>query len=323
MDSVFIYVRADFLESLFYNFLNHYEGSYTKKVLEEALVLLGNLWPYLVSGIFVTSLIKIFISKNKITAFFQNRKNLSIFLAALFGVISPLGSYIVIPLSAALFLMGTPLPVLMSLIMSSPLINPNLFLLTAGAFGYEMAILRLLSAFLFGISAGYFTLWLINIKFIHPEIALNKNNHNNIAWYQQPDYKPFINKFGIELYKMTIYISKYFFLGILLAAIIKILMPPNLMIKLFNGNNFLSVLFSTGAGIPFYVCGGAAIPVVQQLADLGMSKGAVLAFFISGPVTRISNLVLVKTAFSSRVFLFYFSVSIIGAFLFGLTYSIF
>jgi uncharacterized membrane protein YraQ (UPF0718 family) len=320
---MFIYVRADFLESLFYNFLNHYEGSYTKKVLEEALILLGDLWPYLILGIIATSLIKIFISKNKITEFFQNRKNLSIILAALFGVISPLGSYVVIPLSAALFLMGTPLPILISLIMSSPLINPTLFLLTAGAFGYEMAILRLLSAFLLGISAGYITLWLISINFIKPEIAVNKNNHHNIAYYQQSTSKSLVKKFGTELYKMSIYISKYFFLGILLAAVIKILLPPNLMIKLFNGNNFLSVLFSTGAGVPFYVCGGAAIPVVQQLADLGMSKEAVLAFFISGPVTRISNLILVNSAFSSRVFLFYLSVSVIGAFLFGLTYSIF
>jgi uncharacterized membrane protein YraQ (UPF0718 family) len=323
MDVIFIYGRADFLESLFYNFLNHYEGSYTKKVLEEALILLGDLWPFLILGIIATSLIKIFISKNKITEFFQNRKNLSIILAALFGVISPLGSYVVIPLSAALFLMGTPLPVLMSLIMSSPLINPTLFLLTAGAFGYEMAILRLLSAFLLGISAGYITLWLINIKFIKPEIAVNKNNHHNIAYYQQSSSKTLVKKFGTELYKMSIYISKYFFLGILLAAVIKILLPPNLMIRLFNGNNFLSVLFSTGAGVPFYVCGGAAIPVVEQLADLGMTKGAVLAFFISGPVTRISNLILVNSAFSSRVFLFYLLVSILGAFLIGLIYNIF
>ncbi len=322
MDSVFIYVRADFLESLFYSFLDHYEGSYTKKVLEEALILLGNLWPYLVSGIFATSLINLFISKNRISEFFQNRKNLSIILAALIGVISPLGSYVVIPLSAALFLMGTPLPVLMSLIMSSPLINPNLFLLTAGAFGYEMAVLRLLSAFLIGVSAGYISLWLINLKFINPELAVNKNNNNNIASFRQQGKRSLLHKFGIELYKMTVYISKYFLLGILLAAIIKILIPPNLMIKLFNGNNFFSVLFSTGAGIPFYVCGGAAIPVVQQLADLGMSKGAVLAFFISGPVTKISNLILVKTAFSSRIFLFYLSVSITGALLFGLAYNI-
>ena len=148
MHSAFIYSIADYLKSLFYNFLNHYEGSYTKRVLEEALILLGDLWPYLVLGIIATSLIKLYISKNKITEFFQNRKNLSIVLAALIGVISPLGSYIIIPLSAALFLMGTPLPVLISLLMSSPLINPNLFLLTAGAFGYEMAVLRLLSALL-------------------------------------------------------------------------------------------------------------------------------------------------------------------------------
>ncbi len=313
---------ADFLESLFYGFLEHYQGSYTKKVLEEALDLLANLWPYLVLGIFATSLIKLFISKNRISEFFQNRKNISIILAALVGVISPLGSYVIIPFSAALFLLGAPLPVLMALLISSPLIDPNLFLLTAGAFGYEMAVLRLLSAFLLGVCAGYISLWLINLKFINPELAVSKNNNNNTASFRKLDKGSLLHEFGMELYKMTVYISKYFFLGILLAAIIKILVPPNLMIKVFDGNNFLSVLFSTGAGIPFYVCGGAAIPVVQQLAYLGMSKGAVLAFFISGPVTKISNLVLVKKAFSSRIFLFYLSVSIIGAFLFGLLYNI-
>jgi uncharacterized membrane protein YraQ (UPF0718 family) len=323
MYCVFINSAADYLKSFFYSFLNHYQGSYTKKVLEEALKLLGDLWPYLVLGIIATSLIKLYISKNKITQFFQNRTNLSIILAALIGVISPLGSYVIIPLSAALFLMGVPLPVLMALLMSSPLINPVLFMLTAGAFGYEMAVLRLLSAFLLGIAAGYFTSWLINIKYIRAEAALNKGKYHNIASNNQSNNKPLVNRFGIEIYKMTIYISKYFFLGIFLAAAIKILVPPNLMIRLFRGNNFLSVLFSTGAGVPFYVCGGAAIPVVQQLADLGMNKGAVLAFFISGPVTRISNLVLVKSAFNSRVFLFYLSVSIFGAFLFGLIYSIF
>ena len=311
------------IESLYYSFLNHFYGSYTRKVLFEAVILLRNLWPYLVLGIIATSLIKSFLSKKQITEFFQNRKNFSIILAALIGVISPLGSYVVIPLSAALFLIGTPLPVLMSLVISSPLINPNLFLLTAGAFGYEMAILRLLAAFLLGIAAGYSTLWLIKSKYIQPEIVVNKNKHFNITSFGNNSSKHIISQFGTELYKMTMYISKYFFLGILLAAIIKIAVPPNFMIKLFHGNNFLSILFSTGAGIPFYVCGGAAIPVVQQLADLGMSKGAVLAFFISGPATKISNLVLLKSAFSSRVFLFYLSICISGAFLFGLAYSIF
>ncbi|MBN2523954.1 MAG: permease [Bacteroidales bacterium] len=310
------------MEDLYFRLLNHYQGSYTKQVIDESFILLSNLWPYLVIGIIATTGIKIYLTKDRIAGFLYQRKKVPILIASLTGIVSPLGSYIVIPLSAALFTMGVPLPVLMALLVSSPLIDPNLFVLTTGAFGIEMALVRLISAFLLGLAAGYTTELLIHQKIIKPGAILYSNNSfeqtsiNDIS--QKPDFKQFIH----ELYKMARFISKYFFLAILLAAAIRILTPSNLMTKLFQGNDFLSVLFSTGAGIPFYVCGGAAIPVVEQLADLGMSKGAVLAFFISGPVTKVSNLLLMITVFRFRIFLTYLLTGIVGAIILGIIYNI-
>ena len=315
-------IAAGFIRNFFNGLLNHFSLSYTRKILIEALGLLNDLWPYLVSGIILTSLVKLFLSRNQISGFFQNMKHGSIFIAAFLGILSPLGSYIVIPMAAALFLLGTPLPVLMAFMVSSPLIDPNLFVLTAGAFGYELAIVRTISAFILGIAAGYLTLWLLNIHFIDPDKVI-KSGINGSGFVASADSAPekSVRTFGAELLKMTKYISKYFFLAILLAAAIKILAPPNLMTRLFGGNDFISVLFLTGAGIPFYVCGGAAIPVVQALAEFGLSNGAILAFFISGPVTKISNLVLMGSAFGLRTFLIYISTGIIGAILLGIAYN--
>ncbi len=316
------YLQINFLKNFYINFLNHFSGSYTRKILIEAIALLNNLWPYLVAGIIITSFIKVYLSKRQIAMFFQNKNNISILLAALIGVVSPLGSYIVIPLAAAFFIAGTPLPVIMAFLVSSPLIDPNLFLLTAGAFGLKLAIARTIAAFVLGMLAGFTTLWLLNKKLLNPEFVI-KSEHNNSKFFsaQQPTNGEFLKHFGTELFKMTKYISKFFFLAIILAAAVKILTPPNLMLKLFHGNDFLSVLFSTGAGIPFYVCGGAAIPVVQELANMGMPHGAVLAFFISGPITKISNLVLMHTAFNFKIFLIYIAVGVIGACFLGLIYN--
>lgn len=317
-DIIFAGVFQNFWNNLVY----HFSLSYTRKIVIEALVLLHDLWPYLVSGIILTSLIKMFLSRNQVSGFFQNRTNASIFIAAFLGVISPLGSYIVIPMAAALFLLGTPFPVLMAFLVSSPLIDPNLFILTAGAFGFELAVARTLSAFLLGITAGYSTVFLSRIKFIHPDKVIQPEmSRQTILSPTDAKKERFMKAFGIELWKMTKYVSKFFFLAILLAAAIKILTPPNLMTRLFNGNEFISVLFLTGAGIPFYVCGGAAIPVVQALAEIGLSHGAILAFFISGPVTKISNLVLMGSAFSFRIFLIYLSIGIIGASMLGIIYN--
>ena len=309
------------MQDLYFRFLNHYQGSYTKQIIDEAILLLINLWPYLVIGILATTAIKMYVTKSRIAGFLTQKNKISIPFAALIGVVSPLGSYIVIPLSAALFTMGVPLPVLLALIIASPLIDPNLFALTAGAFGLEVAFARLISAFLLGVTAGYTMHFLIQKNIIKTNVILSKSYSVEFYPIDEISTKPNFRQFMNELYRMTKFISKYFFLAIILAAAIKIFTPTNLMIKIFRGNSFLSVLLSTGAGIPFYVCGGAAIPVVEQLADLGMSKGAVLAFFISGPVTKLSNLLLMSAIYHLRVFLTYLLTGIIGATILGILYN--
>ena len=261
-----------------------------------------------------------YISKNKIAGFFTKNNDLSIIVASLIGVMSPLGSYVQIPLSAALFFTGVPLPVLMALMMSSPLINPNLFILTTGTFGLHMALARVISAFILGVVAGYATDQLLKNKWLQINNIVNKETE---MWVKNDnETEPGWKLFGTELLKMTKFISKYFFLAIIFAAAIKILVNPIYIIRIFGGNSFLSVLLSTGAGIPFYVCGGAAIPIVQQLAELGMNKGSVLAFFISGPATKISNLIILKAAFNIKIFLIYILTAVLGAFLFGIVYNI-
>ena len=304
-------------------FLHAFLGSYTRKILIEALDLLWKLWPYIVLGIIITTVVKLYISKKKLTEVFTTRIHISILMAALFGVISPLGSYVVIPLSAALFAIGVPLPSLMAFLVSSPLIDPNLFILTAGAFGIEMAIMRTLASFFLGITAGYVTWFLIKKNQLKTVNVLKDPTKWDISGFQKSSGRGKWEEFLFEAFKMTKYIGKYFMLAILLSAMIKILVSPDFIIRYLGDNVFLSVLLTTGAAIPFYVCGGAAIPVVQQLAELGMSKGAVLAFFIAGPVTKLSNLLLMYSAFRAKVFSIYLTVGILGALMIGILYGFF
>lgn len=292
-------------------------------MLYEALILLGQLWPYLVGGIILSTLIKLYVSKERMAGIFKGKQSgMYIILAGLLGVISPLGSYVIIPLSAALLVTGVPLSILMALMVSSPLMNPNLFVLTAGAMGLEMAIMRTVSALLLGVLAGIIALWLEQRGRLVPGQVLRSQDQFTLEGIKRGGMERTPGGFIIELYRMTKYISKYFFLAIILAAAIKIVVNPKIIVRLFDSDNLLSVILSTAAGVPFYVCGGAAIPVVQQLADLGMSKGAVLAFFISGPVTKISNLVLIQAAFKRIILLEYLAIGLLGAVVIGFLYNL-
>ncbi len=322
-DMLYLFIPNS-IRSVFYNFLDHFTASYTKRILVEALQLLSQLWPYLVLGIVVSTIVKVFVSKEQMAAYFsRNSSTATILIASLIGVVSPVGSYIIIPMSAALLVIGVPLPALMALMVSSPLINPNLFVLTAGAMGLEMALLRAGSALLLGSTAGYLTLWLVNRKLLDPQKVIRNDQQFSLSQFSGKSKERTPSGFLLELYKMTRYVSKYFFLAIVLAAAIKIAVNPKVIILLFSSESFLSVAISTAAGVPFYVCGGAAIPVVQQLADLGMSQGAVLAYFISGPITKISNLVIIQAAFKRSILTLYLALGILGALLIGLLYNLF
>ena len=312
------------MNEVIYKFLDHFHASYTGRILVESLQLLGQLWPYLVAGIILSTVIKTHISKERMSNLLVGRRSgLCILLAVFIGVVSPLGSYVIIPLSAALLMTGVPLYILMALMVSSPLMNPNLFVLTAGAMGLEMALLRTFSALLLGTIAGYSTLWLEHRKLLLPDRIIRQGTVFTVDRIKGGGMENTFRGFMLELYKMTRYIGRYFFLAIILASAIKIAVNPKFIVRLFDSDNLLSVILSTAAGVPFYVCGGAAIPVVQQLADMGMSKGAALAYFISGPVTKISNLVIMQAAFKRVVLVQYLAIGLIGAVVLGLLYNLF
>ncbi len=301
----------------FFKFLSaKFFHSYTYSIFIDSLTLFNELWLYLFAGIVLTALFQAFINKNKLSDWVKSHSHISIIGAAIFGVISPLGTYVCIPMAGSLFRRGTPLAPLMAFIVASPILNPTIFMLTVGAFGYELAILRLLSGILLGVAAGYTFLILGNRTGKVAEI--NNKTKNKLFTIESSYWKKFLK----EIKGSSIYMSKYFSIAIIIAAAIKNLVSAEQVEWMLGYGSFVSVVFATGAGIPLYSCGGAAIPVLQQLADLGMTKGAVLAFFISGPSTRISNFVILKSIFNWRILSICLSIVLIGSILLGYIYNI-
>lgn len=301
-----IYLAVNW-NDLYYRFLQ----SHTWKVLEQVYVLILQLLPYLVISIFLSTVIKQYTTADNLKRFISGKNiHLSIVLAAVLGIVSPLGSYVVIPLAAALVIAGLPLAPVVTFMVSSPLINPGLFLLTTGALGFEMAVMRVVSAFVLGISAGLIThYWMRNLTTVVKNLPSG-------------DASKLIKKrtFWNEALAYTKYISKYFFIGIFIAALTKVFIPVAWLSTMLGSNHVVSIFAATLAGVPFYTCGGAELPVIQQLADLGADKGAILAYFISGPATKVATVVLIISVFRKEIAYLYFSISIIGAILMGLLY---
>ena len=109
---------------------------------------------------------------------------------------------------------------------------------------------------------------------------------------------------------------------IIIAAAIEVFVPSAWVVKLLGEEHWYSVLIAGSLGVPFYACGGGAIPWIKVLLDEGMSRGAALAFFLAGPATRITALAALATVLSRRALVLYVAFVLVGAVGLGYLFNI-
>jgi uncharacterized protein len=84
-------------------------------------------------------------------------------------------------------------------------------------------------------------------------------------------------------------LAGWFFIGLLLAGLITVLVPDE-MISHYLGGGVHSMLIMLAIGIPLYICATASTPIAAALMLKGLSPGAALVFLIAGPATNIISL---------------------------------
>ena len=116
--------------------------------------------PYLAASVLISAYAGASGADNLIAQAFTGRMTIMIMAAALVGSLSPFCSCGVIPLIAALLAMGVPLPAVMAFWLSSPIMDPTMFVLTMGTLGLPFAIGKTVAAFGIGLLGGFGT-WAI------------------------------------------------------------------------------------------------------------------------------------------------------------------
>ena len=232
----------------------------------------------------------------------------AIFLAALVGLVSPLPTYAAIPIGLSFLTFGVPFSAIVAFVIASPLMNPTVFFLTATQLGMEMAVVRTLAAFVLAVVGGF-----ISIKILRTPPPRDPSTEQT----QPPDKRTLSE----EIFGNARYMLKYFSLAILLSAAVRALIAPEVITRLLGGNAKMSTLVAIGMGVPFYTCGGSAIPFMQTLMEMGMNKGATLAFFLAGPATKLETLYAYKTMLGTKVLVFFLVLTLVFSYVAGILYS--
>lgn len=254
---------------------------------------------YYLFGIVSGSLISVFLKKRILSAMEAVGRYsdgfLALVLSSAFGIASPLCMYGTIPIAASLAKGGIRHPALVSFMMSSILLNPQLIVYSA-ALGSTALAVRILSCFVCGITAGV-VVKLSGREFFRFSVMEERQDRDSDPrlWLR------FLKNLGRNV-KAT---GPYFLAGVMLAALFQRYVPAGFISSLFGKDERFGVLVAATVGVPLYACGGGTIPLLGEWLADGMSMGSAAAFMITGPATKITNLGALKIVLPARKFLLY------------------
>jgi uncharacterized protein len=133
-----------------------------------------HIWPYLVITIPIAVAVNMSGASKHIKRTFDAGPIAAILLATLVGAFSPFCSCGVIPVIAALLIGGVPLSPVMAFWIASPSMDPEIFFLSVGTIGWDLAIWRLIGTLVMSLSAGFITHALMQTGWISSDILKHK-----------------------------------------------------------------------------------------------------------------------------------------------------
>lgn len=251
-------------------------------------------------------------------------------VAAAFGGLSPFCSCGVIPLIAALLSMGAPLSAVMAFWLASPVIDPSMFVMTSGLISPEFAVAKTLAAIGVGLFGGYATYLLTRAGSFAAPLregvgnggcgASAVRNPGMIAWrfWTDPARRA---RFGREARQSALFLFKWLTLAFLLESLMLAYIPGEWVAAAVGGHGLEPIAMATLVGVPAYLNGYAALPLVSALMHQGMAPGAALAFLVGGGITSVPAAIAVYALVRKPVFALYLALALTGSLLSGIAYQ--
>jgi uncharacterized protein len=109
----------------------------------------------------------------------------------------------------------------------------------------------------------------------------------------------------------------FFALFIAVGYLINYFVPASLIVSLFGGNSYTSVPLAAIIGLPLYVSGESAVPLIKTLMSSGASEGSMLAFLITGPGTSAWVIAGIATFMKRKVIALYVGFLLTGGIILG------
>jgi uncharacterized membrane protein YraQ (UPF0718 family) len=229
--------------------------------------------------VFLVAIVRSFITPQKVEKWVGGRtEGAGNVIAALLGIPTPFCSCSAVPLFIGFVESGVPLGITFSFLIATPLINEVAAAMLLAMFGWQIALIYIVSGLVIAIVAGIVIgrLRLENEveEFVY-KCKIPDAAEKAMTWNDRIG-------FGVSESKaITLKVLPYILAGIAIGAVIHGYAPADFLATIAGPDNPLAVPIAVLMGIPLYSNAAGMIPIMEVLTAKGMAMGTALAFMMA------------------------------------------
>nr|VFK55920.1 MAG: hypothetical protein BECKTUN1418D_GA0071000_103817 [Candidatus Kentron sp. TUN] len=274
--------------------------------------------PSLLLGLLIAGMVHVFLPPGLIRRQLSASNATSAIRAALIGVPMPLCSCGVVPTAMGLRKEGASPGAAASFLISTPQTGVDSILVSAAFLGWPFALFKVVAAFVTGVFGGM----LVNRFDNTPKAETGEqypDPEKGTAKHGEKGHKKGRSIAIVEyaLFDLLAVIDVWIVFGVLIAAFIAILAPPDFLATFPWATGPGGMLLVLAISLPLYVCTTGSIPIAAALIAAGMPTGTALVFLMAGPATNVVTVGAVYRILGARVLLIYLVTVIVMSIGFG------
>jgi len=249
--------------------------------------------------VFAVAIIRTFITPQKVKKWVAGRtEGVGNVLAALLGIPTPFCSCSAVPLFIGFVESGVPLGITFSFLIATPLINEVAAAMLLAMFGWQIALIYIVSGLVIAIIAGII-IGRLRLESEVEEFVWKCKMHDNpdkpMAWNDRLAFAK------SESREITLKVLPYILLGIGIGAVIHGYAPADFLVSIAGPGNPLAVPLAVLIGIPLYSNAAGMIPIMEVLTAKGMAMGTALAFMMSVIGLSLPEMVILRKVIRVRL----------------------
>ena len=290
----------------------------------------------------------------------QAKKPVAYAVGSISGTVLAVCSCTVLPLFGGIYKRGAGLGPAIAFLYSGPAINILAIVYTANILGFELGVARAVGAIAFSVGIGLAMAFIFRkdeakkfqaaafatsecgvdprkpwqyVVFFGVLLAILLTAANRLwlplgilgavlgivlwRWFTSAELKNWLSETAFFLKK----IIPWLLIGVFIAGILGVVIPPEGMAKLMGGNTLLGNFIASFGGALMYIATLTEVPIIKTFLNLGMGNGPALALLLAGPALSLPAMLALRGIMGGKKTLVYVALVVAAATVTGLIFG--